>query len=95
MESQNIQLRAAISFLTTESANAKEIRRCIADVYSDRTPKYSTVEQWSAEYKRGRDFLEDDPRPGRPVDVISQEMIDHVERLALNDRRIKVRMWHF
>ena len=47
------------------------------------------------QYKRGRDFLEDDSRPGRPVDVISQEMIDHVERLALNDRRIKVRMWHF
>ena len=56
-------------------------------VYSDRTPKYSTVVQWSAENKRGRDFLEDDPRPGRPVDVISQT-IDRVERPALNDRRI-------
>ena len=40
MESQNIQLRAAISFHSTEGANAKEIRRCIANVYSDRTPKY-------------------------------------------------------
>ena len=28
--------------------------------------------------------------PGRPTDVISQEMIDRVERLVLNDRRIKV-----
>ena len=44
---------------------------------------------WSAEFKRGRDSLEDDPMPGRPADVISQEMIDRVERFILNDRRIK------
>ena len=46
--------------------------------------------KWSAEFKRGRDSLEDDLRPGRPADVISQEMIDRVERLVLNNRRIKV-----
>ena len=38
----------------------------------------------------GRDSLEDDPRPGRPADVISQEMIDRVERLVLNNHQIKV-----
>ena len=62
----------------------------MADVYGDSSPKYSTVAKWSAEFKRGRDSLEDDPRPGRPADVISQEMIDRVERLVLNNRRIKV-----
>ena len=46
--------------------------------------------KWSAEFKRGRDSLEDDPRPGRSADVISQEMIDRVERLVLNNRRIKI-----
>ena len=46
--------------------------------------------KWSAEFKRGRDSLEDDTRPGCPADVISQEMIDRVERLVLNNRRIKV-----
>ena len=61
-----------------------------ADVYGDSSPKYSTVTKWSAEFKRGRDSLEDDPRPGCPADVISQEMIDHVERLVLNNRRIRV-----
>ena len=61
----------------------------MADVYGDSSPKYSTVAKWSAEFKRGRDFLED-PRPGRPADVISQEMIDRVERLVLNNRGIKV-----
>ena len=46
--------------------------------------------KWSAEFKRGRDSLEDDPRPGRPADLLSQEMIDRVERLVLNNHQIKV-----
>ena len=46
--------------------------------------------KWSAEYKCGHDSSEDDPRPGRPADAISQEMINRVERLVLNYRQIKV-----
>ena len=90
MECQNIEFRAGIKFLTKMGAKAKEIHRRMADVYGDSSQKYSTVAKWSAEFKRGRDSLEDDPRPGRPAEVISQEMIDRVERLVLNNRRIKV-----
>ena len=43
--------------------------------------------KWSAEFKRGPDSLEDDPRPGGPADVISKEMLDRVERLVLNNRQ--------
>ena len=86
MESQNIEFRAVIKFLTEEGAKAKEIHRRMADVYGDSSPKYSTVAKWSAEFEHGRDSLEDDPRPGCPADVISQEMIDRVERLVLNNR---------
>ena len=82
--------RSVIKFLTNEGAKPKEIHWHMADVYGDSSPKYSTVAKWSAEFKRGRDSLEHDPRPGRPADVISQEMIDRVERFKLNSRRIKV-----
>ena len=74
MESQNIEFRAVKKFLTKEGAKAKEIHRRMADVCGDSSPKYSTVAKWLA-FKRGRDSLEDDPRPGRPTDVISQEML--------------------
>ena len=90
MESQNIEFRAVIKFLTEEGAKAKEIHRRMNDAYGDSSPKYSTVVKLSAEFKRGRDSLEDDSRSSRPADVISQEMIDRVERLVLNNRRIKV-----
>ena len=90
MESQNIEFRGVIKFLTKEGTKAKEIHRRMADVYGESSPKYSTVAKCSAEFKRGRDSLEDEPRPGCLADVISQEMIDRVERLVLKNRRIKV-----
>ena len=90
MESQNIEFRAVIKFLTKEGAKVREIHWRMADVYGDSSPKYSTVAKWSAEFKHGRDSLEDDPRPGHPADVISQEMIDRVERVVLNNRLIKL-----
>ena len=65
--------------LTKEGANAKEIHRRMADVSGDSNPKYSTVVKWSAEFKRGRDTLIDYPRPGRPTDAISQEIMDRVK----------------
>ena len=43
MESQNIEFRAVIKFLTKEGAKAKEIHQRMADVYGDSSPKYSTV----------------------------------------------------
>ena len=79
MESQNIEFRAVIKFLTKEGVKAKEMHRRMADVYGDSSPKYSTVAKWSAEFKHGQDSVEDDPRPGCPADVISQEMIDRVD----------------
>ena len=99
MESQNTEFRAVIKFLTNEGANAKEIHRRMADVYGDSSPKYSTVAKWIAEFKRGQYSLEDDPRPGRPADVISQAMIYHVERRAKQlpnqNCRTCFRMWYF
>ena len=53
MESQNIEFRAVIKFLTKEGAKAKEIHRRMADVYGDSSSKYSTVAKWSTEFKRG------------------------------------------
>ena len=82
--------KAVIEFFTKVRTNANEIHWHMAGVYGVLiVPMYSTVAKWSAEFKRERDSSEDDPRPGRPADVISQ-MIDCVERLVLNDDRIKV-----
>ena len=46
MESQNIEFRTVIKFLTEEDANAKDTHRRMANVYGDGSPKYFTVAKW-------------------------------------------------
>ena len=52
MESQNIEFRAVIKFLTKEGAHAKGIHLRMADVYDDSSTKYSTMAKWLAEFPR-------------------------------------------
>lgn len=54
-------------------------------------PSYATVKRWVAEFKRGRQSLEDDPRPGRPVNVATPEMVNKVHDIVMTDRRVTER----
>ena len=47
--------------------------------------------KWAAEFKRGRISLEDDPREERPKSATTPEIIEQVQDVILDDRRMKVR----
>ena len=47
-----------------------------------------TVKKRAADFKRGRDSLEDGPRHGRPAIVTTQEIIDKIHDMLLTDRRL-------
>ena len=91
MDSSLIEYRAVIKFLVKEGSSAREITDRLAKVYQQDAPKYSTVAKWAAEFKRGRQSLEDDPRSGRPLEVTTPEVIRRVEDLVMADRRLKVK----
>ena len=59
-------------------------------VYGNECPSYSTVKTWTAEIRCGREFLEDEYRSGRPSEVITDENVQAVEKLVLEDRRSTV-----
>ena len=52
----------------------------------DDAPALSTVKKWAAEFKRGRKSLENDPRAGRSSSVTTQENIDRIHLMAIDDR---------
>lgn len=85
-----IEHRAIIKFLTKEGENASNIHQRLVNVYHDTAPAYSTVAKWTAEFKRGRLSIKDDERPGRPVEVINDEICARTEQLVMSDRRIKI-----
>lgn len=86
-----VEYRAVIKFFTKEGLTPQEIKARLDGVYGHASPSYSTVKEWAKKFRLGYESLEDETRPGRPADVVTNENIDVVERIVLSDRRLKVK----
>lgn len=67
---RKIRSRAVIEFFTLENVQPHQIRNRI--IVED-TPSYATVKRWSAEFRRGRTNLEDEPGSRRPSEHVFEE----------------------
>jgi hypothetical protein len=66
LKMNTIEYRAVIKLFVKEGLTPNEIHSKFIKVYGDSSPSFSTIKKWTAEFKRGRNSLEDDPRDGRP-----------------------------
>jgi len=90
LKMDKIAYRAVIKFFVKEGLTPNEIYLKFIKVYGDSSPSFSTIKEWAAEFKRGRTSLEDDPREGRSKSVTTPEIIEQVQDMLLDDRRMKV-----
>ena len=88
---EKLEYRAVIKFFVKEGLSPNEIHQRFVKVYKQDSPSYSTVKKWAAEFKRGRESIEDDPCEGRPKSATTPELIDRVHDMVLEDRRVKLR----
>jgi histone-lysine N-methyltransferase SETMAR len=86
-----IEYRAVIKYLVKKGKKAKEIFEDLAETYLNFSPSCATVKRWTRLFQQGRESIEDDPHPGRPQTVVTEENVKKVENLILQDRRIRVR----
>nr|CAI5868025.1 unnamed protein product [Callosobruchus analis] len=86
-----VEYRAVIKFLTKERLTPKIIKERLDYVYGRSSPSYSVVKERAKRFRIGKEFLEDDERSGRPVEVITEDKVALVEKLVLSDRRLKVK----
>ncbi|XP_045458202.1 protein GVQW3-like [Melitaea cinxia] len=86
---EKIEYRAVIKFLTKQGKLVATIMDEMSSVYGDSCPEKTMVYKRHSLFKKGRESLEDDPRPGRSIEVTTPELIQKVEILVLNDARLK------
>ncbi|CAH1974688.1 unnamed protein product [Acanthoscelides obtectus] len=69
-------------------------QECLAEllsVFGNEAPHQSTISRWYGQFKRGRVSLRDDPRVGAPKTAVTQENVDAVRKLILEDRHVTYR----
>lgn len=82
--------RAVIEFLVLKGKLPAEILAEMVEVYGHTAPSKSTVYNWVAELKRGRETIKDEPRSGRLPTANTEENILAVEKLIIADRHITI-----
>ena len=75
------KIRAQLGFPPTE------IHADLQKVYGNGALKYATVCKWVCRFNDGRESIENDPRVGRPVSVLTEKNVATVKTLIEEDAR--------
>ncbi|CAH1975367.1 unnamed protein product [Acanthoscelides obtectus] len=88
MELNREHFRAIIYYNFQIQLSQQECLAELLSVFGNEAPHQSTISRWYGEFKRGRVILSDDPRVGAPKSAVSQENVDAVRKLIIEDRHV-------
>ena len=88
---EKIEFHGLIKHYFLRGKSIKETEEKLAKYYKESALSHGMVHKWITEFHCGRISTSDADRPGRPKEVASQEMIDKIHDIVLDDRRLKVR----
>lgn len=88
---EKTEIRAVIKYQFLKGLNPQEIIADFQETLGESAPSNATVYNWYNEFKRGRTDTHDEPRPGRPIEVSTEQCIQKIHRMVLNDRKLKLR----
>ncbi|CAF4715888.1 unnamed protein product [Rotaria sp. Silwood2] len=77
--------RFYIKVRTALNVQARVIYEELHSVFADEAPPLRTVERWAKWFREGREEVEDEARPGRPVTETTTENIEQIRRLIDDD----------
>ncbi|CAH1973066.1 unnamed protein product [Acanthoscelides obtectus] len=91
MELNREHFRAIIYYNFQKQLSQQECLAELLSVFGNEAPHQSTISHWYEEFERGRVSLSDDPRVGAPKTAVTQENVDAVRKLIIEDRHVTYR----
>ena len=85
------ELSSVFFFFPLQGKAPKEFHAILIETLGEHAPSYATVRNWVAQFKLGHFSTCDAPHPGRPKTVTTPEIIDQIQELILEDRRISAK----
>ena len=82
--------RVVIKFFVLGGLTPKELYLKLTKVYWNSAPSVSTIKKWAAELKHGCTLLKYDPCEKPPKSATTQQTIEKVQKIVLDDRRVKL-----
>ncbi|CAH2005396.1 unnamed protein product [Acanthoscelides obtectus] len=83
--------RAIIYYNFQRQLSQQECLAELLSVFDNEAPHQSTISRWYVEFKRGRVSLSNDRRVGAPKTAVTQENVDAVRKLIIEDRHVTYR----
>ncbi|CAH1963210.1 unnamed protein product [Acanthoscelides obtectus] len=88
MELNGEHFRAIIYYNFQRQLSQQECLAELLSVFGNEVPHQSTIARWYGEFKRGLVSLSDNPRVGAPKTAMTQENVDAVRKLIIEDRHV-------
>ncbi|KAK2579087.1 hypothetical protein KPH14_010936 [Odynerus spinipes] len=88
---EKIGYRYVIQYFNLKGLSPTNIKAELDSTLGESAPSFATIKYSVAEFKRGRTSCQDEHRSGRPNEVTTPEMVKKIQKMVLDDRRLKVR----
>ncbi|KAF7272699.1 hypothetical protein GWI33_014544 [Rhynchophorus ferrugineus] len=84
------EFRVLIKYCFLKGKNTVEAITWLDAEFPDTAPGISTIKDWYTKFRRGEMSTEDGERSGRPKEVVTDENIKKIDKMILNDRKLKL-----
>ena len=88
---RKMDLRKCIKFSVKNEIKCARTFEMSSVAFDESTMKRTQVQLWYNRFKEGREDVNDDARSGRPNTSTTNENIEAVQKMILDNRRIPIR----
>lgn len=85
------EFRVLIKHYFLRGKTIKQTEDKLKKYYGDSAPSHGMVHKWFTEFRCGRITTNDAERPGRPIEVTTEDIVNKIHDIVLADRRVKIR----